>query len=1045
MTTENFSTDLNNGLTFSKNPTPRLETVSNSTKGIDQKSKKTISNMFDDAVKSVNDISDLIPAPNEIPAQTMGMGMEKMQNPAPVPNTMGGMQYMSPFMMFNPAMKMQSAQNMGQQFMPNEMMYMNMLAHFSQYQGLMQQLQQQNSQIPMNTQTLTAMVPPNMPPKNEMPMSNMSPAMPMKTLSNNNFTLGASNMPSAIEQPMKSPAPRENSRPSIQKSRYPEPMPENMPEPLKTEPVHEEFLNEPISKEDIPKPMTQKEPLKFDDIPIKTRNMPEMPEIPEKKISSTYRKNSSSTIEELPIKTTNKTFEQLLEENLKHGPSKIIEAPQERPSKVSKPNEKKQFLKRKSSKIQPSANSKKYTYFTDKFSTDSQPTLADALNLNDFSKNPTEISEPKKTTSRKKNQGNFLTKGKGTGGGITGTGGKNKKKQCESEEKDKEEVKKAKTCDEEIEEIDSKIDGNNDVRNSMAEFQKLEEECNKSKKTNSNKKSEILREEINEIGDNEKPIENQENSTDKKKSKFSEPSEILKNEENEQIEGESVAKNQAVKEKLKELSDEIEKMKKDRKRMDKQKSEYDKLFKKLQDDVSEFELYKEREIASINEIKEKEVKKIASEKRVMERQTKAMQNISNKKEKEEIETLKKENSKLHEDLKAKDGRYKVLLEKAKKQLDEQISKNKELESLVSELKSQIVELKNSNSNSDNIVKTESRKIFNNKENKPKEEENVGSGKKVKSGRKMENSIKEQSKEIMKKEVKEQVRMATVLENPKDNESEISDCDVGNEYDNIERPSNKKEAYSNAKQKSENDELSDMEKQEKSDEENNNERPMKVSAKKSEPVEKQEIMKSEENDDKDTDKYDIVFLPKYHAKNVKLINQRVYNDGKISRQYENGKTELTFSNGVKKETFQDGYTVIYFNNQDIKQNYPDGKIVYYFAEAKTTQTTFPDGLQVFKFASGQIEKHYPDGTKEISFPDGTLKCIFADGEEESIFADGTVQRVEKNGIKAIEYPNGEKEITFPDGTLIKEFPDGRIRKTFPDGTYENTFVERQIEA
>jgi len=94
-----------------------------------------------------------------------------------------------------------------------------------------------------------------------------------------------------------------------------------------------------------------------------------------------------------------------------------------------------------------------------------------------------------------------------------------------------------------------------------------------------------------------------------------------------------------------------------------------------------------------------------------------------------------------------------------------------------------------------------------------------------------------------------------------------------------------------------------------------------------------------------------FEPKYHAKspeNTIVADNQISNDGKIQRTYENGKKEVIFSNGVKREVFPDGYTIVYFNNQDIKQTYPDGRIVYYFAEARTTQSTYADGLQVFKF-------------------------------------------------------------------------------------------------
>ena len=34
-------------------------------------------------------------------------------------------------------------------------------------------------------------------------------------------------------------------------------------------------------------------------------------------------------------------------------------------------------------------------------------------------------------------------------------------------------------------------------------------------------------------------------------------------------------------------------------------------------------------------------------------------------------------------------------------------------------------------------------------------------------------------------------------------------------------------------------------------------------------------------------------------------------------FANGKKEVIFSNGVRRETFPDGYTIVYFNNNDVK--------------------------------------------------------------------------------------------------------------------------------
>ncbi|OMJ83580.1 hypothetical protein SteCoe_15491 [Stentor coeruleus] len=161
-------------------------------------------------------------------------------------------------------------------------------------------------------------------------------------------------------------------------------------------------------------------------------------------------------------------------------------------------------------------------------------------------------------------------------------------------------------------------------------------------------------------------------------------------------------------------------------------------------------------------------------------------------------------------------------------------------------------------------------------------------------------------------------------------------------------------------------------------------------------------------------------------------QEIIEENKVQKIFEDGKREISFSNGVKKEIFPDGFIVVHFNNKDKKETYPDGKIIYYFFENKTIQTTLPDGMQLFQFANGQTEKHFTDGTKEIKFPDGTIKCIFNDREEESIFPDGTIQKIEANGIKHIEFVNGMKDTIYPDGSKMRQYPDGKIKRTGPDG-------------
>lgn len=96
--------------------------------------------------------------------------------------------------------------------------------------------------------------------------------------------------------------------------------------------------------------------------------------------------------------------------------------------------------------------------------------------------------------------------------------------------------------------------------------------------------------------------------------------------------------------------------------------------------------------------------------------------------------------------------------------------------------------------------------------------------------------------------------------------------------------------------------------------------------------------AEDDEDSDEDEFDLRFPNEYHGKNVKpskIIEELKSHDGKIQRFYDNGKKEVVFSNGVKREVWPTGYSIVYFTNNDIKQTFPDQKVVYYFAEAKTT--------------------------------------------------------------------------------------------------------------
>lgn len=116
---------------------------------------------------------------------------------------------------------------------------------------------------------------------------------------------------------------------------------------------------------------------------------------------------------------------------------------------------------------------------------------------------------------------------------------------------------------------------------------------------------------------------------------------------------------------------------------------------------------------------------------------------------------------------------------------------------------------------------------------------------------------------------------------------------------------------------------------------------------------------------------------------------------------NGTKIATFHNGTVRETLPDGTVIVRFTNGDVKTSYGNiGITVYFYSESKTSHTTHPDGTEIFEFASGQSEKHFPDGSKEIRFPDGTLQKFFAHGGSELTYPNGTRVLEEESGVKHI---------------------------------------------
>ncbi|KAM6934576.1 centrosomal P4.1-associated protein [Xenentodon cancila] len=162
------------------------------------------------------------------------------------------------------------------------------------------------------------------------------------------------------------------------------------------------------------------------------------------------------------------------------------------------------------------------------------------------------------------------------------------------------------------------------------------------------------------------------------------------------------------------------------------------------------------------------------------------------------------------------------------------------------------------------------------------------------------------------------------------------------------------------------------------------------------------------------------------------------DGRIEKVLADGDRLIIFPNGTRKEISADGLSAkVTFFNGDTKQITADQRVIYYYAEAQTTHVTYPDGMEVLHFPNNQTEKHFPDGRKEIVFPDQTVKNLFPDGREESVLTDGTIIQVNPDGTKEIHFNTGQKEVHTADFKR-REYLDGTVKTVYADGRQETRY-------
>lgn len=860
------------------------------------------------------------------------------------------------------------------------MMYYSIWAHLNQYQQFLQQVQDGGFPAfacqPGQTQPPAAMpamfprppdVRPALPqgefrPTREIP----APATGSKELSPTRSHVAAKDRyspPPAEDEPVQTP---------LQDSR-------TRPEPVSRRPVQ-------------PKPVPEPEP----EVVVQ-KNLPP--------IEEEHPQPAEETKDEVPIKGSTKTFEQLLEEKLDPGTQ---EAP--RPAQKAKKSAKKQFLKRRSQAVKPPVQARKFNYYVDNFKPgegkeeEPAPQSPEEKPLpkpgsRPARKLPAAVSKsaalPPKQGVAKKHQNSAKKSEEGFEGSAKKAASSIKfptreevlsrdvnydslesgprsqpQPQAPLPAKEKEPVPASAPTLAAAAEFPANLTEGTEVRESVAEFEQLEAQCKEetgSPMANVDiqvrppaptpagkrevdplteqaralldscgpaKKEETLMEERDsEKGDAKtKGKEAEPEEEEEPKPKESEPVA----EAPEQREAESEKDEEKVEEKEdlnseenpsdnkgEDVDKEIALLQEERGNVERQKQDYDSLFKKLQEEAENFEKYKEEQMAAIKEDREQQSKKLKQERRVLERQLKAERE---KKERDELDVLNKENAKLREESKAKDVKYKASLERMKKQIEELAARNSELENRIKDLQCppppqiQLAasieppeEPEVGSCRVKGVVRPDPKAKYSTRTQaevrgqKKSAATQKTKGAPAKIGGKPVPVQKTQPRTKPKAtEAKRDRKLRTAATAPvpeeraavelepegeeeaKEGGSSGSNADVGNEYEaNVAGESHQR------------DEADEEERDSAED-----------------PT--QSKQKDEIGEDEDSEKYDMVFMQKYHDKEAKVVNQRVFNDGKVSKTFDNGKTEVAFANGVKRETFSDGYTVIYFNNKDIKQ-------------------------------------------------------------------------------------------------------------------------------
>ncbi|KAK6315160.1 hypothetical protein J4Q44_G00146890 [Coregonus suidteri] len=451
-----------------------------------------------------------------------------------------------------------------------------------------------------------------------------------------------------------------------------------------------------------------------------------------------------------------------------------------------------------------------------------------------------------------------------------------------------------------------------------------------------------------------------------------------------------------LRERLLELELEIERFRTENAALARLRQENEKNQEKLGKERAEFEQRKAEELARFEEFKREETKKLQKERKVFEKHASAARAIPDKRERDEIQAMKKQLSSLQEELKRRESRWSTTHSRLRQQIDSLSSDN-------SDLRDEVRTLEKLRLSTWGKIGTDSEREKDRREERERE-----------GPRPLDSYIALEARCLKLASPPDTVRSSISSKGSPSGHSPSTQGGIrgilkrsgptlapspAHSYSSEDRPASLTSSHHPAQSHDHSHNLS--------------------------PRARGLQTETTEVKDQQEPGQDVI----------------THTDGKMERVLACGGRLIIFPNGTRKEVSADGQTAkVTFFNGDIKQVMADQRVIYYYADAQTTHTTYPDGIEVLQFPNNQTEKHFPDGRKEITFPDQTVKNLYPDGREESVLTDGTIIQVNLDGSKAIQFNTGQKEVhtadykrrEYPDGTLKTVYTDGRQETRYPTG-------------